>query len=64
MCKLDLDNLVVNNITGEKKQECLRAVMTFKMLSLTRTAINCQVGRSFAARCLWVKSETYTLLRK
>jgi len=32
-------------------------------LSLGRTSINCQDGRSFAARCFRVKTETLAILR-
>jgi len=37
--------------------------MALRNLSLDRTSINCQVGRSFTTECFCVKPETLTLLR-
>jgi hypothetical protein len=42
--------LAANDLTRENSWS-VRAVKAFKSLNLGRTSINCQVGRSFAARC-------------
>jgi len=53
--------LAVNNITRANSRG-VRAVKPFKSLSLGRTSINCQVGRSFAAQCSWVNPILLLLL--
>jgi hypothetical protein len=50
--------LAVNNITRGNSRS-VSTVKAFKSLSLGRKSINCQVDRSFAAQCSWVKPETY-----
>jgi hypothetical protein len=50
--------LAVNDLTGNTAGG-VRAVKTFKSLSLDRTSIICQVGRSLQLGFFWVRSKTF-----
>jgi len=40
----------------------VKAVVALRNLSLGRTSINCQVGRSFAPYCFYVKPQDFVIV--